>query len=93
MIWLIYFILAIASGAWAWISGQWVPLVVVCAAVILTIILESVQRQNRTPRAYRNGEVLLPSSYDTNGDEVAGEVAGREIGEEIIREMIEKGEW
>lgn len=70
MIWFIYFGLAIASGAWAWISGQWLPLVVVCAAVILTIVLESVLRQNATkppfmdvtdyPYVHKDGETFIP---------------------------------
>ena len=50
MIWFIYFGLAIASGAWACLTGQWLPLVVVCAAAIVTIVLESIQRQNAAPR-------------------------------------------
>ena len=82
MIWLIYFFLAIASGAWVWLTGQWIPLVVVCGLAIVTIILESVVRQNQSPEwppvvnvtdcptIHRGGETWFP--YIGPDDDVPG---------------------
>ena len=72
MLWFIYFLLAIGTSAWAWVTGDCVPLVVVCAAVIVTVILESAQPQNATPPQppitnvddypviHRGGETWIP---------------------------------
>ena len=82
MIWLIYFFLAIASGAWAWLTGQWIPLVVVGVAEFVTMMLESVIRRNSEPKEppvvnvtdcptiHRGGETWFP--YIGPDDDVPG---------------------